>query len=305
MEGGARSGKSAVIKVAKAEGDGAAIRDSRGTESVGEGAAERMEKDSRTHAHHIIQQTYEVRVAIKGNAPCFRFRGIHHGRQDLLRGHVAFEDGFACVGDEAGVGTCGYATAITQAISKISDAVGAGSGKLSSNIGFKVGGFGEIAEVTHSTGAASQCPAAKHGPHMGARDVDLIPVRAKHVGTGFGVACEQNIPSSISVTIGGAPTHTAISGVRAEGLEGNDTVRVHGAVEGREVTAARGAKVRDGEEGKEAGDTAMRCDSEDTTWAEEPCVEGISVGEGGSTPFLIWQSVCSAQLSSKRSRPAI
>jgi hypothetical protein len=68
MEGGARSGKSAVIKVAKAEGDGAAIRDSRGTESVGEGAAERMEKDSRTHAHHIIQQTYEVRVAMI-NAP--------------------------------------------------------------------------------------------------------------------------------------------------------------------------------------------------------------------------------------------
>ena len=200
----------------------------------------------------------------------------------MLWGHVAFEDRFARVGDEAGVVTCGDATAVTQATSKVSNAVGAGSGKLSSNIGFKVGGLREIAEVAHGTGAASQCPAAKHGPHMGARDVDLIPVRAKHVGTGFGVACEQNIPSSISVTIGGAPTHTAISGVRAEGLEGNDTVRVHGAVEGREVTAARGAKVRDGEEGKEAGDTAMRCDSEDTTWAEEPCVEGNSVGEGES-----------------------
>ena len=46
MKGGARSGEGAVIKVAKAEGDGAAIRDRRGTESVGEGAAKRMEKDS-------------------------------------------------------------------------------------------------------------------------------------------------------------------------------------------------------------------------------------------------------------------
>ena len=71
MKGGARSGEGAVIKVAKAEGDGAAIRDRRGTESVGEGAAKRMEKDSSTHANHVIQQAHEVRVAVEGSAPCF------------------------------------------------------------------------------------------------------------------------------------------------------------------------------------------------------------------------------------------
>jgi hypothetical protein len=34
-------------------------------------------------------------------------------------------------------------------------------------------------------------------------------------------------------------------------------VRVHGAVKGSKVTAARRAKVWDGEEGKEAGDTGV------------------------------------------------
>lgn len=114
---------------------------------------------------------------------------------------------------------------------------------------------------------------------MGTRDVNLIPVQAKHVCTGLSMAREQHVTSTAFVTIRSAATHTAISSVRAERLQCNNTVRVHGAVKGSKVTAARRAKVWDGEEGKEAGDTAVDSDGEGATRAEQPGGKGSSVSE--------------------------
>ena len=87
MQGGAGSSKGAVIKMAEAEGDGAAVRHRGSAEGVCEGAAERVQEDSSAHEHHIIQQANKVRIASKGMFPGTTAWGIDHGRQDLLRGH--------------------------------------------------------------------------------------------------------------------------------------------------------------------------------------------------------------------------
>ena len=55
MQGGAGSSKGAVIKMAEAEGDGAAVGHRSSAEGVCEGAAERVQEDSSAHEHHIIQ----------------------------------------------------------------------------------------------------------------------------------------------------------------------------------------------------------------------------------------------------------
>jgi hypothetical protein len=157
--------------------------------------------------------------------------------------------------------------------------VRARSSKLSSNVSLKLVRLRQVAQEAYRARAASKGPAAKHRAHVRARDVNLIPVQTKHVSTGLSMACEQDVTSTALVAICGAATHTAISSVRAEGLQCDNTVRVHGAVEGSKVSATRRAKVWDGKEGKEAGDTAIGSDSEGATWAEQPCGESVSVSE--------------------------
>jgi hypothetical protein len=79
----AGSSKGAVIEVAEAEGDGAAVRHRSSAEGVCEGAAERVQEDSSAHEHHIIQQAHKVRIASKGMIPGTTAWGMAHFRTDL------------------------------------------------------------------------------------------------------------------------------------------------------------------------------------------------------------------------------
>ena len=138
MQGGAGSSKGAVIEVAEAEGDGAAVRHRSSAEGVCKGAAERVQEDSGAHEHHIIQQAHKVRIASKWMFPGTTPWAVNHGRQDLLRGHGTLEDRLTGICDEAGLVGSGHTTTITQAVGKVSEAVWARGSKLSSNVSLKL-----------------------------------------------------------------------------------------------------------------------------------------------------------------------
>jgi hypothetical protein len=127
-----------------------------------------MAQHSRAHGHDISEQLHQASVAIKGNAPAELTSGVDHGREDLLRGHGAFAEGFACVANAAGLVGCGDTPGVKETVGQVSLAVGACSGQFSSNIGFQDIRLSNVAEQARWARVASEGPAAKHSLDVGA-----------------------------------------------------------------------------------------------------------------------------------------
>ena len=131
--------------------------------------------------------------------------------------------------------------------------MGEGRGKLPCDVTFKFFLLCEEAEAARAVrargGVRGQQLRTEGGDRdVGARDVldvDLIPELTKDIGADTCVARKECVANAACVTVGGTTTHDRANGVGAEGLESNDTVRVHGEGKVAEVAGTGMGEARE------------------------------------------------------------